>query len=75
MKVVDNSKIKATSSFADLPIGQAYYDNNGLLCIKTSEYEENENCIVHEKDSGWHADYESRSTIVRPVRTTLTIEG
>ena len=24
MKVVDNSKIKATSAFADLPIGQAY---------------------------------------------------
>ena len=75
MKVVDNSKIKATSTFAELPIGQAYYDMNGLLCIKTSEYEENENCIVYENDKGWHADYESRSTIVRPVRTTLTIEG
>ncbi len=75
MKVVDNSKIKAAVAFADLSIGQAYYDNNGLLCIKTSDYEETENCIVHEKDTGWHADYESRSTIVRPVRTTLTIEG
>jgi hypothetical protein len=75
MKVVDNSKIKATSTFADLLIGQAYYDVNGLLCIKTSDYEENENCIVYKEGEGWHADYESRSNIVRPIRTTLTIEG
>ena len=75
MKVVDNSKIKTTSAFADLSIGQAYYDNNGLLCIKTSDYEDAENCIAYEKDKGWHADYETRSNIVRPVRTTLTIEG
>jgi hypothetical protein len=75
MKVVDNRKINTVSTFADLPIGQAYYDNNGLLCIKTSEYEENENCIVFETEDGWHADFESRSTMVRPVRTTLTIEG
>ena len=75
MKVVDNSKIEVTSSFADLPIGQAYYDNNGLLCIKTSDYEENENCIAYKKNEGWHADFETRSNIVRPVRTTLTIEG
>lgn len=72
MKVVDNSKIKATSKFADLPVGQAYYDNNGLLCIKTSE---NEDCIVYEKDVGWHADFETKSNVVRLVRTTLTIEG
>lgn len=75
MRVVDNSKIKATSTFADLPIGQAYYDMNGLLCIKTSDYEENENCIVYKEGEGWHADYEMSSTVVRPIRTTLTIEG
>lgn len=75
MKVVDNSKVKAAVAFADLPIGQAYYDLNGLLCIKTSNYEECENCIVYKEDEGWHADFETRSTIIRPVRTTLTIEG
>ena len=75
MKVIDNSKVKAAVAFADLPVGQAYYDLNGLLCIKTSPYDEGENCIVYKECEGWHADYESKSTIVRPVRTTLTIEG
>lgn len=76
MKVVDNSKIKVTSTFADLPIGQAYYDHNGILCIKTSNYDSaDENCIVYSEEGAWHADSESRSNVVRPVMTTLTIEG
>ena len=75
MKVVDNRKIKAATAFADLAVGQAYYDNNGILCIKTSDYEAESNCIAYVKGEGWHEDSETRSNIVRPATTTLTVEG
>ena len=74
MKVVDNRKKVIEVPFADLPVGQAYLDEGELLCIKTSVYDGEDNCICYE-DGGWHTDYEHRNRLVMPVKVTLTIEG
>ena len=73
MKVVDNRKKNIKVPFADLPIGQAYFDEDGILCIKTSTYDE-ENCICYQ-DGVWHADYQSKNDFVLTATVRLTIEG
>lgn len=73
MKVVDNRKKNIKVPFADLPIGEAYFDEDGILCIKTSSYDD-ENCICYQ-DGGWNADYQNKNNFVLPVKVTLTIEG
>lgn len=74
MKVVDNRKNNIKLVFADLPVGHAYLDGDGILCIKTSPYEETENCIGF-VDESWNPDYQNKSDWVTPIKTTLTIEG
>ena len=73
MKVVDNRKKNIKVAFADLPVGHAYLDEDEILCIKTSTYDE-DNCICY-YDGGWNTDYQHSGSLVMPVKVTLTIEG
>lgn len=73
MKVVDNRKKNIKVPFADLPIGEAYFDEDGILCIKTSAYDD-ENCIYY-KDEYWNTECQNKNDFVMPVKVTLTIEG
>ena len=77
MKVIENKHEKINLCFADLPIGHAYRDIDGYLCIKTN-HDENDcsvpNCIalvgVH-----WAPYAERMEALVTPVEATLTVDG
>ena len=36
MRVENRIKIEATIQFQDLPVGEVYEDDDGVICIKTS---------------------------------------
>ena len=74
MKVVDNRKTDIKLVFADLPVGETYLDEDGILCIKTSPYEEAENCMCF-TDGVWSADFQNKNDWITPVKAILTIEG
>lgn len=59
--------------FKELSIGKAYEDEDGILCIKTSSSEENDNCICFPADE-WIAHIEALDALVTPLTTTLEIE-
>lgn len=57
--------------FHELGIGDAYWDMNGTLCIKTSESE----CIYYSEATGsWDSIAENVNELVEPAKATLTIE-
>ena len=76
MKVVENKHARARVRFADLPIGHAYRDSDGYLCIKTNHDSDDTtfNCIVFLDGSYWEPSGEDMDTLVFPVETTLTTE-
>ena len=73
MKVVDKRKTNVKVAFADLPVGEAYFDEDDVFCIKTSVYD-GDNCICYQ-DGQWNTDYQHNCSLVMPVKVTLTIEG
>lgn len=74
MKVNDKRvKYEANAFFGDLPIGQAYEDKDGILCIKTNNTDNEDNCICLVNEE-WEASFESLTTKVIPLVTTLEIE-
>lgn len=76
MKVIDNRKIGAKIKFEDLPIGEAYLDEDDNVCIKTSEDYNSVNCMYYKADyNEWESGCESRNLEVQPIKITYTIEG
>lgn len=74
MKVNDKRvKHEANAFFGDLPIGQAYEDKDGVLCIKTKDTDCEDNCICFVGEE-WEANLESLTARVIPLVTTLEIE-
>lgn len=74
MKINDKrAKHEAKEFFGDLSIGQAYEDKEGVLCIKTKDTDNEDNCIcfVH---GNWEASLEGLFAKVTPLVTTLEIE-
>ena len=69
VKFIENDNNRVI--FDELSIGDAYWDKNGTLCIKTSASE----CIYYsEETSSWDSTAENVNEFVRPVKATLTIE-
>lgn len=57
--------------FYELGIGDAYWDKNETLCIKTSESQ----CIFYSEETGsWDSIIENGNELVEPAKATLTIE-
>lgn len=76
MKVVDNRKAGKKVRFADLPIGDAYLDEDDNICIKTSDDYESDNCMYYRPcEDTWGAECELRNFEVQPIKITYTIEG
>lgn len=74
MMVVKDTRAKNNkANFADLPIGSVYEDAEGIICIKTSDAEYEDNCICFVRD-GWEVNTEGVTTKVIPLKTTLLIE-
>ena len=75
MKVNDKrAKPIPKVNFADLPIGQAYEDKDGIFCIKTDDNDgEFNNCIYYIRGV-WESDCEMASALVTPLIVTLEIE-
>ena len=76
MKVIDNRKVGKKVRFEDLPIGDAYLDEDDNICIKTSDDYEGNNCMYY-KPCGemWIPECEYNYTEVQPIKITYTIEG
>jgi hypothetical protein len=75
MKVVDKRNNKEMKTVSELPLGIAYLDGDGYLCIKTRESVEGYCSCLAYVDDEWHYDEEHEFTRVAPITTTLTIEG
>lgn len=74
MKVVDNRKQNEMVTVNELPLGQAYLDRDGILCIKTREsFDGYCSCLAYVDDE-WRHDEEYYDVKVTPITTTLTIE-
>ena len=74
MKVVDKRTQTEKKTVGELPVGQAYLDRDGILCIKTrGEVEGYCSCLAY-LDDKWEYDEEYGDTQVTPITTTLTIE-
>lgn len=74
MKVVDKRTQNEMMTVDELPLGQAYLDKDGYLCIKTREAVKGYcSCLVYISDK-WYRGEEIRLTKVTPITTTLTVE-
>ena len=74
MKVVDKRK-QDLKTMNELPIGQAYLDSEGILCIKTRE-EDNGYCsCLAYVNNEWKYDEEFHNAKVTPISITLTINN
>ena len=73
MTIKDTRTTNNKANFRDLPIGQVYEDTDGVICIKTSDRELDENCIGF-INGQWESSLEDATTKVTPLKTTLTIE-
>ena len=75
MKVIDKRKQNVMVIVGDLPLGQAYLDRDGVLCIKTRDDGEGYCSCLAYVDDKWGYDEEYCDTQVTPITTTLTIES
>ena len=75
MVVVDKRKTNEAKIVDELPLGMAYYDRDGYLCIKTRESVEGYCSCLAYVDGEWCYDEEQMHTRVTPITTTLTIES
>ncbi len=73
MKVVDKRKDSEMKTVTELPLGQAYLDKEGVLCIKTRESMSGYCSCLAYVDDEWHEEEEHEFTRVTPITTTLTI--
>ena len=74
MKVVDKRNNKEMKTVDELPLGMAYLDRDGVLCIKTREEIEGYCSCLAYVDGEWRYDEEYLDVKVIPITTTLTIE-
>ena len=74
MKVVDERIQNEKKRVDELPLGQAYIDIDGYLCIKTREAVEGYCSCLAYVDDKWQYDEEHKTTKVTPISTILTIE-
>jgi hypothetical protein len=73
MKVVDNRKNKEMKTVGELPLGMAYLDKDGILCVKTGDDGEGYCCCLAYVNDEWQCDEEYFDVKVTPITTTLTI--
>ena len=73
MTIKDTRAKNNKVNFEDLPIGQAYEDAEGIICIKTWYGDTEDNCISH-INGAWESSTEGMTTKVIPLKTTLLIE-
>ena len=66
-------KYEANVFFEELSIGQVYEDRDGVLCIKTNDNDNENNCICFVCGE-WEANCECLATTVIPLTATLEIE-
>ena len=78
MRVENRIKIEATVQFQDLAVGDAYEDDAGVLCIKTSDDNYGDSpygkCIAFVEEE-WREEEEHRGTYVKPLEVTITLYG
>lgn len=71
---INDKRVRADFiEFAELKIGDAYEDRDGVICIKTHEDDISHNCICFVGNE-WEANLESLGAEVRPLKTCLEIE-
>lgn len=72
---VNDKRVKheANVFFDELRIGQVYEDRDGVLCIKTNDTDQEDNCICFINDN-WEANLESLTSRITPLIATLEIE-
>lgn len=72
---VNDKRVKheANVFFEELEIGQVYEDRDGVLCIKTNNSDNEDNCICFVGEE-WEASLESLTARVIPLIATLEIE-
>ena len=72
---VNDKRVKheAYVFFDELAIGQAYEDKEGILCIKTHNTDDADNCIYF-VNGQWEPEFEHSNARVIPLVTTLEIE-
>lgn len=78
MRVDNRIKIEATVQFQDLAVGDVYEDDEGIVCIKTSDDNYGDSpygkCIAFVDDE-WREEEEHRGTYVKPLEATITLYG
>jgi hypothetical protein len=78
MKVNNQIKVGATIQFQDLATGDAYEDDAGIICIKTSDDNYGDSpygkCIAFVDDE-WREEDEHREAYVKPLEATITLHG
>ena len=78
MRVDNRIKIEATVQFQDLAVGDVYEDDEGVICIKTSNDDYGDSpygkCIAFVNDE-WNEEDEHRGTYVKPLEATMTLHG
>ena len=78
MKLDNRIQVKASVQFQYLNIGDVYEDDDGIICIKTSDdtiagvpYGK---CIAF-VDNIWEEEEEHIGTYVKPIEATMTLHG
>ena len=74
MIVNDRRKLVGGTTFEKLKVGEVYEDTEGVICIKTSENDFDNNCICYVNDE-WEENLEGQTAKVFPLRATISIEG
>ena len=78
MKLNNQIKVEATVQFQDLAVGDVYEDDDGIICIKTSDDDYGDSpygkCIAFVDDE-WREEDEHRGTYVKPLEATVTLHG
>ena len=70
MNVVDKRAIPLTVTFGDLPIGEAFQDDDGDICIKTDI-----GTYMYWTDYEWMPRYDLEANdLILPLSITYTIE-
>ena len=78
MRVNNQIKIEATVQFQELAVGDVYEDDEGIICIKTSDDNYGDSpygkCIAFVNNE-WREEDEHRATYVKSLEATITLHG
>ena len=78
MTVTNRIEVGKKVCFKDLEIGEAYYDKEGFLCIKTDEPNWDDvsygSCLAYVNDE-WRAEEEHETSEVTPLRVEMVVLG